>query len=153
MPKSRRFFSAHSKREFLLPAVFIAPALAVLLSLSIYPLLYSITISLQQETSGGVIWTFGNFSRLLSDNFFLTAMLHTFIYAAAALACEFFLGLGLALLLNTGIRGRGLFRASLLVPMMLPAVVVGVVWRLMLNPNFGAINGTLKQLGLNTDNL
>ena len=136
-----------------MPALFIAPALAVLLALSIYPLLYSITISLQQETAGGVVWSLGNFSRLFSDNFFLTAMVHTFIYAAAALSCEFLLGLGLALLLNSKMRGRGLFRASLLVPMMLPAVVVGVVWRLMLNPDFGAINGTLRRFGINTESL
>jgi len=63
------------------------------------------------------------------------------------------LGLALALLLNHEIRGRGVFRAALLVPMMLPAVVVGVVWRLMLNPNFGAINGTLKGFGFNTEAL
>lgn len=153
MPKSRRFFSAHGKREWLLPVLFIAPAIAVLLALSIYPLIYSLTVSLQQETSGGVVWGLGNFARLLSDDFFLTAMVHTFIYAAVALTCEFFLGLGLALLLNDRIRGRSLFRASLLVPMMLPSVVVGVVWRLILNPNFGAINGTLKQFGINTEGL
>ena len=151
MPKSRRFFSAQNRRELLLPALFIAPALAVLLSLSIYPLIYSVTVSLQQEIPGGTVWSFGNFARLVSDSFFLTAMAHTFVYAAAALTCEFLLGLGLALLLNSQIRGRGLFRASLLVPMMLPAVVAGVVWRLMLNPNFGAINGTLKQFGVNTE--
>jgi multiple sugar transport system permease protein len=153
MPKSSRFFSAQNRREWLLPALFIAPALAVLLFLSIYPLIYSITISLQQETSGGIVWTLGNFTRLVSDNFFLTAMVHTFVYAAAALSCEFLLGLGLALLLNSRMRGRGLFRASLLVPMMLPSVVVGVIWRLMLNPDFGAINGTLKQFGINTESL
>jgi multiple sugar transport system permease protein len=153
MPKSRRFFSAQNRREWLLPALFIAPALAVLLSLSIYPLIYSITISLQQETSSGVVWSFGNFTRLFSDNFFVAAMVHTFVYAIAALSCEFLLGLGLALLLNSGMRGRGLFRASLLVPMMLPSVVVGVVWRLMLNPDFGAINGTLRWLGINTQSL
>ena len=127
--------------------------MAVLLSLSIYPLIYSITISLQQETPEGSIWTFGNFARLASDDFFWTAMVHTFVYTVAALTCEFFLGLGLALLLNAQIRGRGVFRASLLVPMMLPTVVVGVVWRLMLNPDFGAINGTLKQFGFNTESL
>ena len=44
-------------------------------------------------------------------------------------------------------------RTSLLVPMMLPSVVVGVVWRLMLNPDFGAINGTLRRIGLNTASL
>src|SRR5262245_52495642 len=140
MPKSRRFFSARAKREWLLPVLFLAPAMAVLLTLSIYPLVYSITISLQQESSAGIEWGLGNFARLASDNFFWTAMAHTFVYAVGALTCEFFLGLGLALLLNQQIRGRGLFRASLLVPMMLPSVVVGVVWRLLLNPNFGAVN-------------
>ena len=153
MPRSRRFFNAQNKRKLLLPALFLAPALAVLLSLSIYPLIYSVTISLQQETAAGVTWGLGNFTRLFSDNFFWTAMGHTLVYAVAALTCEFLLGLGLALLLNNQIRGRGFFRASLLVPMMLPTVVVGVVWRLMLNPNFGAINGTLKQFGVDTESL
>src|ERR1051325_5642701 len=153
MPRSRRFFNAQNKRELLLPALFLAPSLAVLLSLSIYPLIYSVTISLQQDSAAGVTWGLANFARLLSDNFFWTALAHTFVYAAAALTCEFLLGLGLALLLNDQIRGRGLFRASLLVPMMLPTVVVGVVWRLMLNPNFGAVNGTLKQFGIDTESL
>src|SRR6185436_14821744 len=153
MPRSRRFFSASIRRELLLPYLLVAPALAVLLSLSIYPLIYSITISLQQETSSGVVWSFGNFARLFSDNFFLTAMAHTFVYTVAALSCEFLLGLGLALLLNSRMRGRGLFRASLLVPMMLPSVVVGVVWRLMLNPAFGAINGSFRYATANTESL
>ena len=153
MPRSRRFFSAPSRRELLLPYLLLAPALAVLLALSIYPLLYSITISLQQETASGVVWTLEHFKRLATDNFFRTAMAHTFIYAVVALTFEFLLGLGLALLLNQQIRGRGFFRASLLVPMMLPSVVVGIVWRLLLNPDFGAINGTLKYFGVNTENL
>ena len=154
MPKSKRFSSAASSAsDRRLAYLFLAPAIAVLLSLSIYPLIYSLTVSLQVESPAGVRWSLGNFQRLVSDNFFLSAMGHTFIYAASALVCEFLLGLGLALLLNSEIRGRGVFRAALLVPMMLPAVVVGVVWRLMLNPNFGAINGTLKGLGFNTEAL
>ena len=153
MLRSRRFFNAPSKRELLLPYLLVAPALVVLLTLSIYPLLYSISISLQQQTTSGVVWSLVHFKRLASDGFFQTALVHTVVYAAAALTCEFLLGLGLALLLNQRMRGRGLFRASLLVPMMLPTVVVGVVWRLLLHPNFGAINGTLKQIGINTENL
>jgi multiple sugar transport system permease protein len=153
MPKSKRLFSAASRRELVFPLLLLTPALAVLLSLSIYPLIYSITISLQRETADGLKWTLANFVRLGSDSFFLTAMAHTFVYAAAALVLEFSIGLGLALLLNTQMRGRGFFRATLLVPMMLPTVVVGVVWRLMLNANFGAINGTLKDFGLNTESL
>jgi multiple sugar transport system permease protein len=153
MPKSKRLFSAASRRTLVFPLLLLTPALAVLLSLSIYPLIYSITISLQRETADGIKWTLGNFARLASDSFFLTAMAHTFVFAAAALVLEFSIALGLALLLNTQMRGRGFFRATLLVPMMLPTVVVGVVWRLMLNSNFGAINGTLKNFGINTESL
>jgi len=153
MPKLKRSFSAHNSRDLLFALLLITPALVVLLSLSIYPLIYSITISLQTETADGIKWGVSNFTRLISDTFFLTAMAHTFIYAVAALVFEFLIGLSLALLLNSQIRGRTLFRAALLVPMMLPAVVVGVVGRLMLNPNFGAINGTLKEVGVNTEAL
>jgi multiple sugar transport system permease protein len=140
----------HTISDRALAYLLIAPTLAVLIALSIYPLFYSIKVSMQ---SAGGHWTLQNFARLAGDGFFLTALAHTFVYAAAALTIEFLLGLALALLLNSQMRGRGLFRAVLLVPMMLPAVVVGVVWRLMLNPNFGAINGTLKRIGLNTDAL
>ena len=153
MPKSKRLFNGASRRDLTFPLLLIAPTLLVLLSLSIYPLIYSITISLQVQSAGETHWSIANFTRLISDNFFLAALAHTFVYAIAALFFEFLIGLSLALLMNSQIRARGFFRATLLIPMMLPTVVVGVVWRLMLNPNFGAINGTLKHLGVNTEAL
>jgi multiple sugar transport system permease protein len=128
----------------------LAPTIAVLLALTIYPLIYAVKISLQ---GGSGDWTAQNFARLASDQFFLSALAHTFIYAAVALTIEFLIGLFLALLLHSEIRGRSFFRALLLLPMMLPPVVLGIVWRLMLNANFGAVNGTLKTLGLNTEAL
>lgn len=161
MPRSQRFLSERSRTGvgYRVPGagldrglayLLVAPTVAVLVALSIYPLIHAITLSLQ-VTSGGVSrWSRGNFARLFSDQFFLAALLHTLVYAASALTLEFFLGLGLAVLMNNQFRGRSFFRAALLVPMMLPTVVAGVVWRLMLNPNFGAVNGTLKGMGLNT---
>jgi len=140
-------------RERALPYLLIAPTVAVLLALSIYPLIYAVKVSLQTESEGGVRWTFRNFTRLFSDEFFLSALKHTLVYASIALTVEFLLGLALAVLLNRSIRGRSFFRAALLVPMMLPPVVVGVIWRLMLNPRFGAVNGTLKGFGFNTEAL
>jgi multiple sugar transport system permease protein len=130
--------------------VLLAPTVAVLFALTIYPLIYSVKISLQGESGN---WTLQNFTRFIGDQFFLSALAHTVVYAAIALTFEFLIGLSLALLLNEQMRGRGVFRALLLLPMMLPPVVVGVVWRLMLNSNFGAVNGTLKRFGLNTDAL
>jgi multiple sugar transport system permease protein len=122
----------------------------VLLALSIYPLLYSIKVAFQTGSGEAAHWSLANFTRLATDNFFLSALGHTFVYAVVALTFEFLFGLGLAVLLDRALRGRAIFRAVLLIPMMIPPVVVGVVWRLMLNADFGAINGTLKSLGVNT---
>ena len=133
--------------------ILVAPSIAVLLALSIYPLVHAVTLSLHTGLGANTRWSLGNFVRLASDQFFLSALGHTLVFATAALTLEFLLGLGLAVLLNSQFRGRGFFRAGLLVPMMLPTVVVGVVWRLMLNPNFGAVNGTLKGAGINTTTL
>lgn len=135
--------------ERALPYLLIAPTVAVLAALSIYPLVYSVRVSLQSDSG----WTLSHFARLVSDDFFRSALAHTLVYAVIALTFEFLLGLALAVLLNREMRGRSFFRAALLVPMMLPPVVVGVVWRLMLNPNFGAINGTLQGAGINTEQL
>lgn len=140
-------------RETPLPYLLIAPTVAVLVALSIYPLIYSVRVSLQTGSGEAARWSLSNFARLASDKFFLEALAHTFIYAVVALTFEFLLGLGLAIMLDRPLRGRSLFRSALLIPMMLPPVVVGVVWRLMLNPDFGAVNGTLKSAGVNTESL
>jgi multiple sugar transport system permease protein len=152
-PTSQKKPTRRRWRDSSLAYVLIAPTVAVLLALSVYPLIYAVKVAFQSGTGESRRWTLEHFTRLISDSFFLAALGHTILYAAAALTFEFLLGLGLALLVDRPLRGRGLFRALLLVPMMLPPVVVGVVWRLMLNPDFGAINGTLRSVGFNTDAL
>ena len=147
LPKGEGERKPQAFHDRTLAYLLLAPTVTVLLALTIYPLIYSIKISLQGESGN---WTLQNFTRLPTDQFFLSALAHTFVYAAIALTFEFLIGLALAMLLDAQIRGRGFFRALLLLPMMLPPVVVGVVWRLMLNSNFGAVNGTLKGAGINT---
>jgi multiple sugar transport system permease protein len=153
LKRTHRKSVSEQRHERALPYLLIAPTLAVLVALSIYPLIYAVRVSLQTDSSAGVRWSLQNFTRLFADDFFRSALVHTIVYTIIALTFEFLLGLCLAVLLNRRMRGRSFFRAALLVPMMLPPVVVGVVWRLMLNPNFGAINGTLKGAGLKTEAL
>src|SRR5437867_341801 len=119
--------SIRRRRETTLPYLLIAPTVGVLVALSIYPLFYAVKVSLQTGSGAAARWSLANFARLATDNFFLAALAHTFIYAVAALTFEFLLGLGLAVLLDKPLRGRSLFRGALLIPMMLPPVVVGVV--------------------------
>lgn len=130
-----------------LPWVF--PALALLLGLSIYPLIYSLKISLTGP--GGI--TAANYTRLFQDRFFAVAVGQTVLYVAVALTAEFLLGLGLALLVDSLAHARGFFRAGLLAPMLLPPVVAAVVWRLIFNPQFGVLNGSLRALGIDTSRL
>lgn len=139
------------RRERYIPLLLLAPALVVLLALTVYPLLYAVRVSFHVSDGDG--WTLANYARLFTDRFFAEALWHTFVYAGTAVTVEFFLGLGLAWLLDRHLRGRSLFRALLLVPMMIPPVVVGVIWRLLYNPNFGAINGTLQRWGIDTSPL
>ncbi len=139
------------RRERWVPLLLLAPALIVLLALTVYPLLYAVRVSFRAADDEA--WTLVNYARLFTDRFFAEALWHTFVYAGTAVTVEFFLGLGLAWLLDRHIRGRSLFRALLLIPMMIPPVVVGVIWRLLYNPNFGAINGTLQQWGIDTSAL
>src|SRR5439155_14354558 len=105
------------RHERALPYLLLAPTVLVLLLLTIYPLISAVTVTLQTRSGE---WTLGNFARLFGDRFFGAALLQTFVYTLAALIAEFLLGLGLALLLDSQIRARNLFRALLLIPMMLP---------------------------------
>lgn len=132
-----------------LPILWTGPAVALLLALSIYPLIYSLKISF----SGAGGFTAANYVRLASDRFLLVAAGQTAVFTSIALAIEFGLGLGLAILIDSLGRGRGFFRAGLLAPMLLPPVVAAVVWRLIYNPQFGVLNGTLRAMGLDTSRL
>jgi multiple sugar transport system permease protein len=128
----------------------IAPAVGLLLALSIYPLIYSIKVSFTSEAGR---FTGAHYARLFEDRLFSVACWQTAIYAGVALTVEFVLGLGLALLVDSLGRGRGVFRAGLLAPMLLPPVVAAVIWRLIYNPQFGVLNGTLRQAGIPTQRL
>ncbi|MGA9996370.1 MAG: hypothetical protein WBP93_13210, partial [Pyrinomonadaceae bacterium] len=65
------------KEDRALPYLLIAPTVAVLFALSIYPLLYAVRVSLQ--TGAGARWSLQNFARLAADRFFLAALGHTLI--------------------------------------------------------------------------
>jgi multiple sugar transport system permease protein len=141
--------TAHPTKARRIPAglPWVLPALLVLVALSIYPMIYSVKVSVTDATGA---LTLANFTRLLQDRVFAVSALQTIALTAVALSIEFILGMALALLIDSLARARSLFRASLLVPMLLPPVVAAVAWRLIYNPQFGALNGTLRWLGLNT---
>jgi multiple sugar transport system permease protein len=125
----------------------VLPAVLILVTLSIYPMIYSVKVSVT-DASGG--FTLANFVRLFQDRLFGAAAVQTIVLTLVALVIEFVLGMALAVLIDSLARARPLFRAGLLVPMLLPPVVAAVAWRLIYNPQFGVLNGTLRRIGVNT---
>ena len=135
------------------PVLFIAPAFLVLFIILIYPLGYSFWLSFHE-------WTLYNFRtaipfvglenyiQLLTNGEFFHSVGITLGFMAGAISLEFFLGMGLALLLNHDLKGKGIIRSLILLPMMVTNVVIGLTFRLLFNYQFGMINYYLGVLGI-----
>lgn len=128
------------------PYLFLAPGILLLVALLVVPLLDASALSLQVKGGG---WGLGNYVRALTkDPLVWRTMGHTFVFAAVSTAVQYAAGLGISLLINQKLPGQGAWRVLFLVPWMVPAVVPGVVWRWMLDGQFGIFNRLLKDVGL-----
>ena len=130
----------------------VLPALIPILVLSVGPLLYGILLAFTDAQSGrtrSTQWIGGlNFQDLLHDTLFWESFRIGLVWAVGVTVPQFLLALGLALLLNQDLRLRWLARALAIVPWAMPEVVVGIMWRLVYNPDAGVLNETLRDLGL-----
>nr|WP_190017355.1 sugar ABC transporter permease [Streptomyces lucensis] len=130
----------------------VLPALIPILVLSVGPLLYGILLAFTDAQSGRTAATrwIGalNFRDLLHDTLFWESFRIGLVWAAGVTVPQFLLALGLALLLDQDLRLRPLARALAIVPWAMPEVVVGIMWRLVYNPDAGVLNETLRDLGL-----
>ena len=89
-----------------------------------------------------------NYIRLFKDSSVLQALWNTVRYVLMQVPSLMVIGLGLALLLNTRLKGRTLARVVVVMPYVVNVVVMGIIWRWMFDPNFGIINHYLRRLGL-----
>ena len=93
---------------------------------------------------------FKNFAKLFSPGqYYLAYFSNTFIFTGVTIVLKTFLGLALALLLNEGVkRFVNLYRVLIYVPVVLPFIVVGLIFRSILNPATGLLNTFLRSIGL-----
>ncbi|THC49279.1 sugar ABC transporter permease [Streptomyces sp. A1499] len=130
----------------------VLPALIPILVLSVGPLLYGIALAFTDSQSGRTEptqWIGAlNFQDLLHDTLFWDSFRIGLLWAFGVTVPQFFLALGLALLLNQPLRMRWLARALAIIPWAMPEVVVGIMWRLVYHPDAGVLNETLSGLGL-----
>ncbi|MDK2897123.1 MAG: multiple sugar transport system permease protein [Candidatus Atribacteria bacterium] len=135
------------------PYFFIGPAVIMLLLIVIFPLAFSLGVSFcEWNLIRGGSWKFvglRNYSYFLfHDPYFRTSLKVTLTFVLVAVGLELILGLGVALLLNRPLKRIGLYRTILVIPSTMTPVVVGIIWRLLYNPELGTLNYFLDLLGL-----
>jgi multiple sugar transport system permease protein len=131
----------------------IAPAVALILALSIFPLVFSIWVSFVNydfQIPGHAFVGFKNFRQVITDPVARWSLVVTAILSLSCVAVEFLLGLALALALVKNFRGRGIIMSLVIIPLFISPVIVGQAWALLLQRPFGPTNYILGQL-LGTD--
>ncbi|OGP78351.1 MAG: hypothetical protein A2V86_01450 [Deltaproteobacteria bacterium RBG_16_49_23] len=121
----------------------ISPALILILALTLYPVAYSIWLSLldkhsffPQERFVGL----ENFFYLWTDSEFWSSLWLGVVYSVWTIFFQIILGVAAALILNESFMGRGLVRAIVLFPYMIPTIVAVILWKWLLNDTYGVVN-------------
>ncbi len=133
---------------------FVAPTVFTLLCIVIFPLIFSLSLSLHDWNifrQEGWQWRgLGNYADILFlDPYFRQSLKVTVFYLLGTVPLQFILGLAVALILYRITRKIiGFLRTTLIVPAIMTPIVVGIIWRLMYNPDLGMLNYLLSLIGL-----
>jgi len=138
------------KIEKRLPFILLLPAIIIMIFVVGYPMLYSLYISFTNYTllskSVPKFVGFKNYLTLFHDSVFLRALLRTIIYMLIAVNAEFILGLLIANAMSHVIRGQGIMRTIMMMPMMFAPVLVGFQFKWIFNDQVGLINNILYEI-------
>ena len=135
------------------PHILMAPTIIVMLILTVYPLLFTVYYSftdynlLKSRTKGVHFIAFDNYTKLLQNPIFRSAILTTVKFTICAVLLETIIGLLIALFVNSLPRGQKMMRTLLLLPYLLPTVTVALAWRMLLSSNYGPIMQWLVNMG------
>ena len=150
-PRRRR--SGLSERR--LAALMVSPAVIVILIVAAYPIAYAIWLSLHEYSlihKGLSRWSgFANYSSALWGDHhqeFWSAFKTTFIFTSISVTLELILGLAMALAMHEAFKGRGVLRATVLVPWAILTVVTAMTWKTIFDPDLGFANSMLRALHL-----
>ncbi len=91
---------------------------------------------------------FSNYIRMFQDEYFLVSLWHNILYTLVTVPGIIVCSLLLALLVNQGIKGSGVFKTMFFLPNITSMVAVGIVWSMIFNPTTGPINQMLRSLGV-----
>ncbi|HWP76500.1 MAG TPA: sugar ABC transporter permease, partial [Methylomirabilota bacterium] len=151
MPISSRRLGrwAHRHARWLFPA----PAVLLVAAIIVYPILYTVWMSLQEWSASSLIGPrfigMANYHKIaLADARFQEAVGRTIYFTIVAVGAETLLGLAMALLFNREFWGRGLLRTLAILPMVATPTAIALVFVMMYHPSLGVANYLLSVVGL-----
>lgn len=138
--------------ERIYPYLSILPVALVIALFAIYPIIHAVRMSFYQyvltKPNQHPFVGLENYIDVITSYYFNQSIQVTGIYTVASVLGVIIYGLGVALLMNTKIRLSTPLKVVILLPWALPAVVSGLLWRWILNADFGILNGILYSIGL-----
>ncbi len=134
-------------------AVTLGPTAAIFLALTALPIVSLLAMSFHDVrwVQGVSRWTYAgskNFLALPQDQLLRAGIANTFLFAVSAVLVQMVLGFFLALASSKVSRGRVVYRAIFILPILVPGIVIGAIWKLMYNYDFGVINQLTGLLGM-----
>lgn len=129
----------------LLPFWLILPTVLVLLTIQVYPAIYTVWLSLHERQPAG--WEYvgvNNFTRLFNMGIFAESAGHTVVFLVGYTSLTLVLGFIIALLLNRKLKLSGLYVTLLFIPWIIADIIVGIVFRLLVVPDYGLLSGILQ---------
>ena len=151
-PKRRPWLTLPSSRYDQRSAMlFLAPMMAVLMIVAVFPVLYSFWVSLHdlkltRPHRVPFVW-FANYVKIFQDTLFWESVLRTASFTVMSVLAIMVIATLMAMLLNEEFRGRRILSTILLIPWAIPYVANGLMWKWIYDSGYGALNGLLMQLG------
>ena len=136
--------------------VLIAPAIFLICSLLVYPVVYGVWLSFFKKHSFFPEQRFvglANYLYLLKDSEFWMSVWYGTVYSVSTIALQIIVGVLAALILNETFKGRNFVRGVILFPYVIPTVVAIILWKWLLNNQFGLVNYLLMAIGIVEDPL
>ncbi len=137
-------------REALAGWLFLTPNMLLLCLFVLVPLVWTVVISFQETNGFGVGAYVGvaNYERLLSDPLFWRSTANTLLFTIIVTPLSMVLGLGAAVLFNSILPARGVFRSILIIPMAISGVATALIGVLVFNENNGILDNLIRFIGL-----
>jgi multiple sugar transport system permease protein len=143
--------SVKNKRDWSWGYFMVAPTMVGLFILNIFPIFQTMYLSFTKSGSFGKVTFVGleNYQNLIQDKLVIQSFINTFKYTLITVPLGVILSLLVAVLLNTKIRGKTIYRTLFFLPVVSAPAAVAMVWKWIFNSDYGLINNFLKFLGIN----